>query len=107
MTLLLVVCTISYGSSWAFEGHVDAADYDDIGMHVDGRLDSQMDNQGTDQNSTDNQSCDHCCHAFAHMLALCTQHDFLLQSNRSNESCKFSQDFISYISSPASRPPKV
>ena len=57
----LILCTVGYGSVWAWDGHVDeAAEHHMVG-----------DAGHAPDADEDNPACDHCCHASAHIMALC------------------------------------
>jgi hypothetical protein len=61
LMIWLITSTLGYGSVWAFDGHLDAAD-----DHQS--ITGEMNNAPGE--GEDHSSCDHCCHASAHLMAL-------------------------------------
>ncbi|VAW51296.1 hypothetical protein MNBD_GAMMA06-1892 [hydrothermal vent metagenome] len=124
LLLMLVICTMGYGSAWAYDGHaVELGDVDvtdvmlgaaahfgaaaHIDSHVDSHSANNSDNQSSEKSSTADILCDHCSHIAAHLQAIFTHNGFLCDVNRSSELLEFSETFVSYIVSPDLRPPRV
>ncbi len=110
---ILVICTMGYGSAWAYDGH--AVDLDDTAV-IDlvtvstTQIDSHghaADTHSSEKSSTADILCDHCSHISAHLQAIFTHNGFLCNANRSSELLEFSETFVSYIVSPDLRPPRV
>lgn len=57
--LWLVICTVGYGTAWAFDGHID----EQAEHHSATTAHPAAGDDG------DQPDCDHCCHATAHMTA--------------------------------------
>ncbi len=110
LLFMLVICTLGYGSAWAYDGHavelnsdasvvLDAAAVD-IVSHSAGESDSEH----APDTSTD---CDHCAHISAHLMAIFSQSGYLCSVNQSSELLELSETFVSLIVSPDLRPPRV
>jgi len=114
---MLVICTLGYGSAWAYDGHAVALN-DDAQITVDvavGMMPHSLSNHGSKQPQEQSQGqtpvadvdCDHCCHISAHLQAIFSQSGYLCSVNQSSELLEFSEIFISFIVSPDLRPPRV
>ncbi len=106
----LVICTLGYGSAWAYDGHavelnsdarvvIDAADVDMV-SHSPGDYESE-------HAPAANTDCDHCAHISAHLMAIFSQSGYLCSINQSSELLELSETFVSLIVSPDLRPPRV
>jgi hypothetical protein len=95
--LWLVTSTLGYGSVWAFDGHLDAAEDH---QRVTGEVNHAPDEDG------DQSSCDHCCHASAHLMALWSVQSgtAYLVAGTGNTPYQQSLSFLSI--SPPDRPPR-
>ncbi len=113
---ILVICTLGYGSAWAYDGH--AVEMDDV-ISVDtvvGAI-SAVSNSYTSNDQNAEQSpekptvasadCDHCCHISAHMMAIFMRSGYLCSMNQSSELQEVYETFVSFIISPDLRPPRV
>ncbi len=114
---MLVICTLGYGSAWAYDGHAVNMDAQSvfagnaISLAQDVAIQSTG-NQNGDQNSEQHHAvkascCDHCGHISAHLQAIFTQASHLCTINQSSELLEYSETSLSYIVSPDLRPPRV
>ena len=112
LLFMLVLCTLGYGSAWAYDGHavelngdahvmLDAAD---MNLHS---VNEQNAEQYPEQSPASNVDCDHCGHISAHLLAIFPHNGYLCSINQSSELLELSESFVSFIVSPDLRPPRV
>ena len=107
---MLVICTLGYGSAWAYDGHAVEMNGDAV-FHVDA-VSSDTDvhfsgEQSPEQQPSANVDCDHCAHISAHLLAIFSQSGYSCSINQSSDVLELSESFVSYIVSPDLRPPRV
>jgi hypothetical protein len=99
----LVICTLGYGSAWAYDGH--AVDIDkDVKVTV---VSISSGDQSSEQSSSADVICDHCGHVTAHLQAIFPQNGYLCSVNQSSELLELSEDLTSLSVSPDLRPPRV
>ncbi len=116
---MLVICTMGYGSAWAYDGHavdldsilpasidVESHSYSDHASSNHGSSDSSLNENNSEQSIAD-VHCDHCGHISAHLQAIFTQSSYLCCVNQSSELSEYSEAFISFIVSPDRRPPRI
>ena len=121
---MLVLCTLGYGSAWAYDGH--AVDFDKGNQQMaaashsstlsavdslyslinDMAIDSH-DHQSQSSNQQTDVDCDHCGHISAHLQVVFTRNSSLSSVNQSSELLEYSEDSTSFIISPDRRPPRV
>lgn len=111
---MLVLCTLGYGSAWAYDGHAvdlssDAlttatADAADMRLHFANEHNAE---QHSEQAPAANVDCDHCAHISAHLLAIFPHNGYLCSINQSSELLELSETSVSFIVSPDLRPPRV
>ncbi len=116
LLFMLVICTLGYGSAWAYDIHAAEID-NEVFVAVADLSNQQSSHQMGDHNSSEQASgqqattklpCnDHCGHSSAHLQAIFSQAGFLCSVSQSSELLEFSETFISYIVSPDLRPPRV
>ncbi len=117
LLFLLVICTLGYGSAWAYDGHAVNLDNDaqvnvvsnvSVQTWSDQVLNDHSHSEQThEQHSIADAPCDHCGHISAHLQAIFSQNNHLSCVNQSSELLEFSETFISFIGSPDLRPPRV
>ncbi len=114
LLFMLVLCTLGYGSAWAYDGHAVELNSDapatfnvatdatliDINAHSSNEPHSE-------QAPVANVDCDHCAHISAHLLAIFPHNGYLCSINQSSELSELSETFVSFIVSPDLRPPRV
>jgi len=102
---VLVLCTLGYGSAWAYDIHAVESDHLDPTDHL---IPLFVDNASHASNQTASTTvCDHSCHAFAHMLAIATQNSWQVSSYKITPRLNNAPAFVSLIISPVQRPPRV
>jgi len=114
LLFMLVLCTLGYGSAWAYDGHAvdlnrDAlttatADTADMRLHFANEHNVE---QHSEQTPAANVDCDHCAHISAHLLAIFPHNGYLCSINQSSELLELSETSVSFIVSPDLRPPRV
>ena len=110
LLFILVICTLGYGSAWAYDGHAVAIENDaTTDVLPQGGSDIAQDHDMNDHGSEQlaEVDCDHCGHLSAHLQVVFAQNGYLCSVNRSSELLEFSEDFTSFIISPDRRPPRV
>ncbi len=134
LLFMLVLCTLGYGSAWAYDGHaVDMGNdapvvidmltaaitlhplSDETGGFVSdqssatssGHPSDQSSVQSSEQSSSADVDCDHCGHISAHLQVVFPRNGYMCSVNQSSELLEFSEDFTSFIISPDLRPPRV
>jgi len=95
LMIWLILCTLGYGSVWAWDGHVDEADE----HHKTGDAASHV-------QDADHPACDHCCHASAHIMALCPATLDSLQGYTAIGSTPYQQGILFHTTAPPDRPPQ-
>lgn len=107
---ILVLCTLGYGSAWAYDIHAVESEY----LDTSDRLIPVYANSGDhfpDQTATAPDQtttiCDHSCHAYLHMLAIVLQNTYLLSWHKTSQRPNSTPEFISLIVSPDRRPPRT
>jgi len=109
LLFMLVICTLGYGSAWAYDGQIIETD-DQISTTIGAISISMIDqlpgDQHSEQNVTD-AACAQCNHIFSHLQAIFTHSDFICSVNQSSELQEFSEDSFSFVISPDLRPPRV
>lgn len=114
---MLVICTLGYGSAWAYDGHaVEMGDASSVALVTVAAI-SDVSNSDPSNHQNAEQSpqkptvasadCDHCCHISAHMMAIFMRSGYLCSVNQSSELHELSETFVSFIISPDLRPPRV
>ncbi len=107
---ILVLCTLGYGSAWAYDDHaVELGDEHPVSFDASSVLnDDNFDaSPSSEQASNADLACDHSCHIFAHLQAIFTQTRSLDSVNQSSELFEFFEMSVSYIVSPDIKPPRV
>ncbi len=107
---MLVLCTLGYGSAWAYDGHAvelnsDASAVIDV-VAVD-MASHSLTEHDSEQAPAANADCDHCAHISAHLMAIFSQSGYLCSINQSSAVPELSETFASYIISPDLRPPRI
>ncbi len=107
---MLVLCTLGYGSAWAYDGHAvelnsDASAVIDV-VAVD-MASHSLTEHDSEQVPAANADCDHCAHISAHLMAIFSQSGYLCSINQSSAVPELSETFASYIISPDLRPPRI
>jgi len=96
LMMCLIICTLGYGSVWAFDGH-----YDGLTQHEDT---SSATGQGDD--GEDHSSCDHCCHASAHLTGLWANQPAISIPDANSVWSHYHTSYHSILTGPPGRPPK-
>lgn len=98
LLLLLIVCTLGYGSAWAFDNHFDSAEEHQI---VNGDTDNLQDADG------DSPCCNDSCHSSAHLVGLSSYQSGPVYpgAGTGNTPCRQSLAFLA--TAPPLRPPQV
>jgi hypothetical protein len=130
LLFMLVLCTLGYGSAWAYDGH--AVDFSDANQQTitasssetgaysntlsaidslyslitDLAIDSH-DHKSQNSHQQSEVDCDHCGHISAHLQVVFTRNSSLSSVNQSSELLEYSEDSTSFIVSPDRRPPRV
>jgi len=98
---MLVLCTLGYGSAWAFDAHLVNADSDSYAMVVN-------DEQKCDEHAyAVCNACDYNCHVSAHLLAIITQSDCSFSATPFKQRLETSEVLVSSIVTPDLKPPRV
>jgi len=94
LLLMLLVCTVSTSSAWAFDVHMadDAFHTSDVSALSD---------------ESSGQLKDHCGHLSAHLVGLFTEVNFQLNANSFFMNAQFTKYFISFVPQVYLRPPIV
>ncbi len=100
---ILVLCTMGYGSAWAYDIHAVDSEYLDTSDRLIPFYTDSGD-QPSDQTTT---VCDQSCHAYLHMLAIMLQNTYLLSWHKTSQRPASTPEFISLIVSPDRRPPRT
>ncbi len=111
---MLVICTLGYGSAWAYDGHAVELNDDELAV-LDTVIADTHSHFSSDQNSEQppeqapaaSVDCDHCAHISAHILAIFSHNGYLCSINQSSELLELSETLVSLIVSPDLRPPRV
>ena len=110
LLLMLVICTLGYGSAWAYDGHAVEMNSDEV-FHVDAvSIDTDAHfsaEQSPEKSPSAKVDCDHCAHISAHLLAIFSQSGYSCNISQSSDVLELSESFVSYIGSPDLRPPRV
>ena len=134
LLFMLVLCTLGYGSAWAYDGHAvdfskdiqqtvpvsysNAATHSNtlsavdnlysliVEMAADMAIDSH-DHQSQDAHQQTDVDCDHCGHISAHLQVVFIRNSSLSSVNQSSELLEYSEDSTSFIISPDRKPPRV
>ncbi len=112
LLFMLVLCTLGYGSAWAYDGHAVELNgeapvivtADAASLHF---VNEQSAGPHSEQAPAANVDCDHCGHISAHLLAIFPHNGYLCSINQSSELLELSESFVSFIVSPDLRPPRV
>jgi len=114
LLFMLVLCTLGYGSAWAYDGHAVELNSDELAIidavaadtnyHLS---DEQNSEPHAGQTSSASVDCDHCCHISAHLMAIFMHNGYLCSVNQSSELLELSETFVSFVISPDLRPPRV
>ncbi len=114
LLFVLVLCTLGYGSAWAYDGHAVAINDNDhaiVDMASAGMAHSatsdQHPEQSPEQTPAAGVDCDHCAHIAAHLLAIFPHNGYLCGVNQSSKLLELSETSVSFIVSPDLRPPRV
>lgn len=106
----LVICTLGYGSAWAYDGHAVELN-SDAKLAVDvvavDMMSHALSEHDSEQAPAVSADCDHCAHISAHLMAIFSQSGYLCSINQSSELLELSETFVSLIVSPDLRPPRV
>ncbi|MEA2095037.1 MAG: hypothetical protein U9P11_10825 [Pseudomonadota bacterium] len=93
----LIICTLGYGSVWAFDGHLHEGEEH---QRVTGDVSHAADEDG------DHPSCDHCCHASAHLMALWSAQPGTAYTGAGSGYTPYRQLLSFHTTSPPERPPQ-
>ena len=96
LTLFLIICTVGYGSVWAFDGH-----FDEWTQHEGMAAAADHGDEGEEHSS-----CDHCCHATAHLTGLCANQPALSIPDASSVWSHYPDSYNSVLTGPPGRPPR-
>jgi len=114
LLFVLVICTLGYGSAWAYDGHAVAMGDDEhavVYMVSTGAAHHAVSDQHSEQSPEKTPAasidCDHCAHISAHLLAIFFHNSYLCGVNQSSELLELSESSVSFIVSPDLRPPRV
>ncbi len=113
LLFMLVLCTLGYGSAWAYDGHAVELSGDaqvmlgaaDMSLHFANEHNAEQ--HSSEQSPAANVDCDHCGHISAHLLAIFPHNGYLCSINQSSELLELSETLVSLIVSPDLRPPRV
>jgi len=95
MLSILMLCTLGYGSAWAFDAHVVSE-----GFHI-------IDVGDIHNDSDHGATSDHCGHASAHIVGLFNHATLLFAVNKPQAYSEPLQDFNSFVPLLYLRPPSV
>jgi hypothetical protein len=97
LMIWLMLCTLGYGSVWAWDGHVnEAAEHHMVVSDADHASDADK----------EHPTCDHCCHASAHIMALCTETFGLIQGHIATGYTPYQQSIFFHSTAPPDQPPR-
>jgi hypothetical protein len=97
LTSWLVICSIGYGSAWAYDGH-----FDPFSQH--GGMPGAM---SLAEDGGDHLSCDHCCHASAHLIGMWANQPVFSLPDASTVWPHYRTMHYSILGSPPGRPPRA
>jgi hypothetical protein len=108
LLFILITCTLGYSSAWAYDGHaIDVSDSDLVVKDNDSYFSNTSDRHSPEQQSAVDDICDQCCHISAHLVAIFSKNNCSFSADKTSKRLDFSESFISFITSPDLKPPRV